>query len=69
MNYRNLEKRINDIDDDIAYLSELSKMTIARTCDEMATYGVDKSGFYFIDPDGSLRGEKPIQGKKKRMVM
>ena len=48
------------IEDDIIYLMELSKMNIARTCEEMAGYGIDKSGFYLLDPDGSLKGEKAI---------
>jgi len=56
---KNLEKRNKGIDDDILYLMELSKLNIVRTCEEMARYGVDKSAFYLVDPDG-LGGEEPI---------
>ena len=57
---RNLEKRNKDIDDELDYLKELSKLAVVRTCDEMAVYGINKSGFYVVDPDGPLIGEKPI---------
>ena len=42
------------------HLKELSKLNVVRTCEEMARFGVDKSGFYLVDPDGPLIGEDPI---------
>ena len=57
---KNLEKEMKDIDDELSYLKELSKLNIVRTCEEMADYGVNQSDFYLIDPDGPLMGEKPI---------
>ena len=57
---KNLEKRNKGIEDDIKYLMELSKFNIGRTCEEMARYGVDKSAYYLVDPDG-LGGEEPIR--------
>ena len=57
---KNLKKKMKDIDDELSYLKELSKLNIVRTCEEMADYGVNQSDFYLIDPDGPLMGEKPI---------
>ena len=36
-------------------------MLSVRTCDEMHMFGVNKSDFYFMDPDGPLIGEEPIR--------
>ena len=57
---KNLEEKNKGIDDDIKYLMELSKLNVVRTCEEMAMYGVDKTGFFMLDPDG-LGGEVPIR--------
>jgi len=56
---KSLEEKNKGIEDDIKYLMELSKLNVGRTCEEMAMYGVDKTGFFFVDPDG-LGGEVPI---------
>ena len=55
-----LDETIKDINNELDYLKELSKLAVVRTCDEMALYGIDKSGFYLVDPDGPLMGGKPI---------
>ena len=46
----------------ITHLKEISKARILRTCDEYAQFGINTNGLYFIDPDGQLFGDKPIQG-------
>ena len=56
-----LENKMNDINDEVKYLKELSKMLSVRTCDEMHDYGLNKSDYYFVDPDGPLNGEEPIR--------
>ena len=58
---QNLEKTNKDINDELSYLKELSKLNVVRTCEEMADYGVNQSNFYLVDPDGPLLGEEPIR--------
>ena len=36
-------------------------MTLARTCKQLQDLGVTKSGYYFIDPDGSGVGIPPVE--------
>lgn len=36
-------------------------MLAPRTCSELGSYGVNKSGVYFIDPDGPKNGSKPVE--------
>ena len=50
-----------DINDELQYLKELSKLNVVRTCEEMHQYGVNKSDHYLIDPDGPLTGKEPIR--------
>ena len=56
-----LRSKLDDINDEVDHLKELTKMLSVRTCDEMHMYGVNKSNYYFIDPDGALNGEEPIR--------
>ena len=56
-----LEHKMNDINDEVEYLKELSKLLSVRTCEEMHDYGVNKSDYYLVDPDGPLNGEEPIR--------
>ena len=56
-----LEHKMNDINDEVEYLRELSKLLSVRTCEEMHDYGVNKSDYYLVDPDGPLNGEEPIR--------
>ena len=37
-----LEESNKDINDDLQYLKELSKLNVLRTCEEMAEYGVNR---------------------------
>lgn len=57
---KNLKSEIKDINAEVEHLKELSKLLSVRTCDEMYDYGLTKSDYYFIDPDGPLNGEEPI---------
>ena len=41
-------------------LEQLAKIHTLRTCSEYGMYGVTKSGYYEIDPDGPLIGHPPI---------
>ena len=61
MEKRNLKGKNRDMEDDLDYLKEVSKLNVLRTCEEMARFGVNRSGFYFVDPDGPLIGQKPIK--------
>ena len=56
-----LRSKLDDINDEVDHLKELTKILSVRTCDEMHMYGVNKSNYYFIDPDGALNGEEPIR--------
>ena len=56
-----LEHKMNDINEEVEYLKELSKLLSVRTCDEMHDYGLNKSDYYLVDPDGPLNGEEPIR--------
>ena len=56
-----LKDEMKEINDDVEHLLELSKMLTVRTCDEMHDYGLNKSDYYLVDPDGPLKGEKPIR--------
>ena len=56
-----LKNEMKDINAEVEHLKELSKLLSVRTCDEMHDYGVNKSDYYYIDPDGPLNGNKPIR--------
>ena len=51
----------NNTEDRLDYLEEMSKMSVKRSCQEMAAYGIKKDDFYFVDPDGPLVGSEPIR--------
>ena len=55
-----LKDELEDVNDEVDHLKELSKLLSVRTCDEMHDYGVNKSDYYFVDPDGPLNGKEPI---------
>ena len=63
---RKLEKVVHvndenkDVEERLTHLEELSKLHKARTCTELAQYGIQTSGEYTLDPDGDLVGLKPI---------
>ena len=56
-----LENEKKDINAEVAYLKELSKLNVVRTCEEMKEYGINQSNYYLIDPDGPLLGKEPIR--------
>ena len=49
-----LEKKLGKVPDDlegrVGHLEEVTKANVPRTCDDLFYYGVQKSGFYRIDP-------------------
>ena len=47
----------DDIEERLSHVEELSKIKVARTCEELARHGVRKNGLYHIDPDGELIGK------------
>ncbi len=62
-----LEQKVNglakekaDLEARVAKLEQLAKTTIRRSCDELADFGVTKSGYYDVDPDGPGVGQAPI---------
>ena len=56
-----LENEKKDINAEVAYLKELSKLNVVRTCEEMKEFGINQSNYYLIDPDGPLLGKEPIR--------
>ena len=56
-----LENKTKDINADVEYLKEISKLNTVRTCEEMHEYGINQSNYYLIDPDGPLMGKEPIR--------
>merc|ERR1719244_94315 len=55
------EQKTQDLEEKVAHLEELSKLQVVRSCEELAQFGVEKSNNYWIDPDGPLTGQDPIQ--------
>ncbi|CAG0893240.1 unnamed protein product [Darwinula stevensoni] len=53
--YRNLT------DGRLQYLETITLQITPRTCQTLADMGVKQTGTYFVDPDGVLRGDPPIQ--------
>ena len=50
-------------DDRISKLEELSRTYAARSCYELKSMGISKTGRYYIDPDGrELESSQPIEG-------
>ena len=58
---KKLEDESKDVNNELQYLKEISKLKVVRTCQEMYEYGIRTSNYYFIDPDGPLIGKEPIQ--------
>ena len=56
----NVDENEKDVEQRLNHLEELSKLTKARTCEELSKYGIQTSGRYTLDPDGDLVGLRPI---------
>ena len=54
-------KSEDTVEERLEKLEQLSKLHHARSCYELAEYGVSKSGPYTIDPDGRLIGQPPVE--------
>jgi len=55
-----LEERVEELEAQVERLEELAKIHTLRSCSEYAMFGVTKSGFYEVDPDGPLIGNPPF---------
>jgi len=55
-----LEERVEELEAQVARLEELGKIHTLRSCSEYGMYGVTKSGYYEVDPDGPLIGNPPF---------
>ena len=64
-----LRSRLDDINAEVDHLNELSKLLSVRTCNEMQKFGVNKSDYYIIDPDGPLNGKEPKSIFSKERVL
>ena len=53
----------DELEERVAKLEELSKVNVLRSCAEYQQYGFSRSGFYLVDPDGSLIGNPPFRVK------
>ena len=49
-----------DLDEIVEKLKQLSKIGTLRSCEEYAAFGIQTSGLFPIDPDGTLVGEPPF---------
>ena len=62
INSENSQKiiQLEEVNEEIDYLKELSKLTTARSCAELKSFGVDFNGTELvpIDPDGPVKGRK-----------
>ena len=56
-------KRVGDpdLDERVGHLENLARSKLFRSCHEMYQQGINKTGFYEIDPDGESKGELPIE--------
>merc|ERR1711935_267963 len=54
--------QLEEVNDEIEYLKELSKLTTARSCAELKSFGINFNGTEEvpIDPDGSVKGHPPL---------
>ena len=52
--------QLEEVNEEIEYLKELSKLTTARSCAELNSFGVNFNGTeqVSIDPDGPVKGRK-----------
>ena len=52
--------QLEEVNNEIEYLKELSKLTTARSCAELKSFGVNFNGTeqVSIDPDGPVKGRK-----------
>jgi len=55
-----LEERVEELEAQVERLEELGKIHTLRSCSEYGMFGVTKSGFYEVDPDGPLIGNPPF---------
>ena len=42
-------------------MNEVSKLSVVELCSELASYGIGKSDFYFMDFDGKNNGALPMK--------
>jgi len=63
--FKKFESRISKMEDDleerVAKLEDIIKVTTLRSCSEYSNFGLTTSGYYMIDPDGPLIGQEPFQ--------
>ena len=62
INSENSQKvlQLEEVNEEIEYLKELSKLSTARSCAELKSFGVNFNGTEQvpIDPDGPVKGRK-----------
>ena len=62
INSENSQKiiQLEEVNEEIDYLKELSKLTTARSCAELKSFGINFNGTEEvpIDPDGPVKGRK-----------
>ncbi|CAG0886202.1 unnamed protein product [Darwinula stevensoni] len=51
----------NNVEGRLLYLEAIALQIAPQTCQTLADLGVTKAGNYFVDPDGILVGDPPIQ--------
>ena len=54
-----LKAEVKQLKSIVEHLQELSKMNVASSCEDLALYGVNKSGYYMVDYDGHNQNAPP----------
>ena len=54
-----LEQKVEKLESIVEHLQELSKMNVASSCEDLALYGVNKSGYYMVDYDEHNQNAPP----------
>ena len=55
-----LKAAIEEKNEEIHFLKELTKVLSPKSCDELASFGINTNGYYWIDLDGPRSGQPPV---------
>ena len=52
--------QLKSVQSELQTVKQMIKLVTAKSCSEMSAYGINASGTYLLDPDGSLTEFEPI---------